>query len=451
MIVEGVTPEFRAWWSASWPSRRPLASNDLRFSKMTSRGTAKMCRYVEPCPKEWRDRIVIDIDHPDAFDMCMWGSEGMTPNYIVETPSNGHAHATWLLAEPVPVTPDARWAPMMLLKAVTEGLRRHVRGDHAFAQRLTKNPLHPDWNLYQVHRDRYGLRTLADALAKCGCLPSPLEVMEADGGADGRNCTLFMLARKWAYREVRRHGDFGSFLGACEAHVTGLNMRLDSPLPTSEVRSIFRSVARWTWRSPLRRAPQEQWDATFSLMQSRRAAKSAKKRATARERFLASLPEDDGVKVVTGTVAQLAGRVGRSVRTVRRWLADVPHVFRMPAPAPTPTFGERERDREERQARALVEAAREAAAVPGTDEDGFDAWPEGDAPRALVSAPARRVLAYEGGPAVCPECGDPIWSGGACTCMQDAGQWAWLDEGEVEPPKTGRATIRRLSEALRRY
>jgi hypothetical protein len=67
----------------------------------------------------------------------------------------------------------------------------------------------------------------------------------------GRNVTTFDELRQIAYREVlgfKRAGDLAAWIDRCQHVATGINQQFPQPLRYSEVRSIVRSVSRWTWR-----------------------------------------------------------------------------------------------------------------------------------------------------------------------------------------------------------
>jgi hypothetical protein len=64
----------------------------------------------------------------------------------------------------------------------------------------------------------------------------------------GRNCTLFDVTRRWAYRQIRLDDwNKTGFTEAVANYAWKYNeARFPTPLPWTEVKSTARSVARWT-------------------------------------------------------------------------------------------------------------------------------------------------------------------------------------------------------------
>ncbi|HIF9097712.1 TPA: primase C-terminal domain-containing protein [Photobacterium damselae] len=65
----------------------------------------------------------------------------------------------------------------------------------------------------------------------------------------GRNCDTFDVVRKWAYKAIREYWKpnyqdawFNAVLARCEA----VNLNYVQPMQPSEVRSIAKSIAKWT-------------------------------------------------------------------------------------------------------------------------------------------------------------------------------------------------------------
>jgi hypothetical protein len=108
------------------------------------------------------------------------------------------------------------------------------------------------------------LSALAASLRRADMRPEPRREHEA---GLGRNCSVFDDTREWAYREVLRFKrDGGTPEGwreRCRTIAGAHNSVFALPLPHSEVRSIGKSIADWTW--------DEFTDAKFSRIQSLRA------------------------------------------------------------------------------------------------------------------------------------------------------------------------------------
>lgn len=73
----------------------------------------------------------------------------------------------------------------------------------------------------------------------------------------GRNVTIFDELRRAAYKQVRQffknNEPFGIWRSHCEEVAGEHNLQFPNPLNYSEIRSIARSVARWTCGATFRR------------------------------------------------------------------------------------------------------------------------------------------------------------------------------------------------------
>lgn len=286
---------FDAWYMP----RRPLCCDaDYSQLRRRSRSDALTHSHIETNPTAMVNLLVVDIDDADARAMVLWEHQGMLPNLVMENPSNGHAHAAWVLAAPVCRTEMARLKPLKLLHATTEGLRRSCDGDAGYSGLLMKNPLSPAWASEVVERDAYQLGQLAAALDDHGDMPpaSWRRTKRARTQGLGRNVTLFDEARRLAYRYVRRLPDRSARsceLLRCFVHDTCHQLNADlfaDPLPTREVEDIAKSIHKWiVTRSRMWRDGAVACEATFIAMQAARGRKggiaSGKARQDKRERF----------------------------------------------------------------------------------------------------------------------------------------------------------------------
>ncbi|MCV5950054.1 primase alpha helix C-terminal domain-containing protein, partial [Escherichia coli] len=65
----------------------------------------------------------------------------------------------------------------------------------------------------------------------------------------GRNCHLFEITRKWAYRAIRQGWPaFSQWLDAVIQRVEMYNASLPVPLSLAECRAIGKSIAKYTHR-----------------------------------------------------------------------------------------------------------------------------------------------------------------------------------------------------------
>jgi hypothetical protein len=141
-----------------------------------------------------------------------------------------------------------------------------------YAGLITKNPLHRDWTVIWNHHEPFTLGYLAEF-----CPDGELFQYQrtVDPVGLGRNVVLFDTARQWAYSAIRGYwqpNGADRWADAVRAHLEGLNFGLDAstggPLPDSEIRSMYRSIARWTWRHIT--------PSGFSAVQARRGSRGGK-------------------------------------------------------------------------------------------------------------------------------------------------------------------------------
>lgn len=199
---------------------------------------------LAPSTKSLITSLTFDIDRPDAGAAWIDADLGQ-PNWITQNEANGHAHLGYALAAPIPRSPCARQRPQRYLARIQHAMTVAMRADRAYPHFLTKTPGHPRWRTIWGRRAPYTLDELRQPLPEDLTIPRPIELREAVG--EGRNVTLFDSLRCWAYRTRQHYDNLEDWQAACLTAAEGLNV-FPAPLPMSEVRSIAKSVARWTWR-----------------------------------------------------------------------------------------------------------------------------------------------------------------------------------------------------------
>lgn len=186
--------------------------------------------------------LAFDIDEPGAA--LAHESAGLPPPTIITiTPKTTKAHLLYELASPVSTCGLARQKPVALMKHVREQMTNALLpagADTSYAHLMTKNPLSSRWRV--VANDvRYDLHELLEYLPDQARRP-PIRVK----GESGRNCTLFDNLRIWAYPRVEAARVAGSERWHAALLAKAESMNTDD-LPYSEVKSIARSVAKFTW------------------------------------------------------------------------------------------------------------------------------------------------------------------------------------------------------------
>jgi hypothetical protein len=227
--------------------------------------------------------LVVDIDRTGAADA--WRTARLPPpNMAMTNPANGHAHLAWLLAVPVSGDPSAK--SFRFLAAIESAYRRRLNADAAFCMYgQVKNPLHADWHTLRIFNTlrfanaAYSLRELAAPLEPSEMKPATKRKPKRKRETGlSRNVTVFDELREFAYGVVldfKAFDDRDAYLDQLFDHAEKLN-GFRTPLPASALRSIVKSVAKWTWR----KFSEKQ----FEKLQSWRANHRWKDHVTAAER-----------------------------------------------------------------------------------------------------------------------------------------------------------------------
>lgn len=211
---------------------------------------AKKKRYIQPNSPWELYWLVYDVDRPTAhFD---WDDyHAPPPNITVMNPANGNAHLFYGIEKPVLTceeNPEVHKKPIRYAAAVDIALTEQLDADRNYGKLIAKNPLHPHWRVLVWEHRSYTLDWLADWL----------DLKKYTDGRRklppiglGRNCTMFDITRRWAYRERRkdRYTRAAEFLGACVAYAGNINAGFPTPLPMVEVRATGRSIGKWTWKN----------------------------------------------------------------------------------------------------------------------------------------------------------------------------------------------------------
>lgn len=264
---------FPEWWLP----RKPLASSTKTgpYQHMR-RDRALELPYIESNPMVMRSLVITDRDAAGAD----WQADlsGLPePSYVAMNPHTTAGHIVYALKDPVCLTDAARRRPVNLLARIEHGMNTVLGGDSSYGGRITKNPLNAE-HVTLWGEALYSLRDLAKALDDIKALPTagnPRKTVQSS--VVGRNVSLFDMTRKWSYRAIARYWDAPAeeweravFTHAHEVNETIVaNDFTCGPLAYPEVRSVARSIARWTRRNF---SPEE-----FSAIQRARGRKGGRK------------------------------------------------------------------------------------------------------------------------------------------------------------------------------
>ena len=229
----------------SKPYCADLLDEGLQIRKRVEALKRRHIQFNGPASFQW---MVHDIDRPLAY-FAHEDANLPAPNVIMVNQSNGHAHSAYLLGNPVARHNFARIEPLRFFAAVERGVARRLEADPHYAGLIAKNPLSDRWKVEWRRDEPYSLSDLESHLFQRDMRfdPSPKLTFGA-----GRNVTVFDELRSIAYREVRRFKSDGAswdaWFSRLEAVAVGINRQFPRPLNASSVRSITKSVAKWTWQ-----------------------------------------------------------------------------------------------------------------------------------------------------------------------------------------------------------
>lgn len=252
---------------------RPYCTDDPQTFGLIVRPAhmALQKRLIQPNPPCHVSWLIFDIDNENgAF---AWEDALLPePTITISNPENGHAHLYYGLSVPVCRSFAARNHPLRYAAAVEAAYRAKLGADFRYAALVAKNPFHSHWRT-TWYPHLYELGELAEYVELKKRLVAPVEPVGL-----GRNCTLFETLRNWSYRTVLQHKrnrmSEGAWGGVVREHAEFLNVFV-TPLSPGEVKSIAKSVARWTWR--------EFSDQRFSAIQSARGKRGGRPRTTTRD------------------------------------------------------------------------------------------------------------------------------------------------------------------------
>ncbi|EFI8415779.1 TPA: replication initiation protein [Escherichia coli] len=222
---------------------RPYHTDDLAFGlRISGKGRALLARYIQQNQPHAQFWLVFDVDREGAA--IDWSDRNApAPNITVKNPVNGHAHLLYALNIAVRTAPDASVKALKYAAAVERSLCEKLCADVNYSGLICKNPFHLEWQVMEWREEAYTLDELADYLSA-----SARRSIDKHYGM-GRNCHLFEMTRKWAYRAIRQGWPaFSQWLDAVIQRVEMYNALLPVPLSPAECRAIGKSIAKYTYR-----------------------------------------------------------------------------------------------------------------------------------------------------------------------------------------------------------
>jgi hypothetical protein len=193
----------------------------------------------------YRAYLSFDVDQP-ASAFRFEDVDLPAPTIITVNRENGHCHMLYRLNTPVAYHKNSRSAPQDYFEAIQLAMESRLSADTAFNHTITKNPLHPAWEVITFPTS-YDLADFTEWVdlprwSAVHSLPEHIQIQ-------GRNDELFHTLRMWAYGAVRRHDNMDAWYRSALAQAENINGHFSRPLPFSEIKATARSVAKWHWKN----------------------------------------------------------------------------------------------------------------------------------------------------------------------------------------------------------
>jgi hypothetical protein len=226
---------------------KPYCTDTLGYLLIRPKAIAIRNAYIQPNPITRAYWLVFDIDSEQSR---YWTDEWEipTPNIEVRNPENNHQHLFYQIDPAVYTLRQARRKPLELAADVDRGLTAMLGADPGYGKLIAKNPFHSRWTVYVWHEHAWGLTELIESIPD-HLLRQKKQPRRVTIGL-GRNCVVFDTARTFAYSEWRRlkFADDARLFARVYEFSMNVNVGFDVPMLPQEVKSIARSISKWTAR-----------------------------------------------------------------------------------------------------------------------------------------------------------------------------------------------------------
>lgn len=216
--------------------KKVKTSREKGFCTIRNKAIALSNPYIQANPLNSYEWIIIDCD----YDVLYYKDLPVQPNYIVRNKENSRAHLYFKISA-VHNNGFSSFKAIEYYHAVRYSLTLLLKGDLAFTQTLSKNPLAVDyWRVEHLHSYEYDLSELAEY---CELVPKYRlkEIKKAQERAEiiGRNQTIFDCTRFEVYPLEE------PTLEQIRAIAEQFNQSLDNPLDEKEIRHIAKSIWKY--------------------------------------------------------------------------------------------------------------------------------------------------------------------------------------------------------------
>lgn len=233
----------------NFPNYRPTNRGDFDPARRLPKDEAIEFELIQ-IQGRLRRYIVVDIDHPDAFDRAY--DFVCPPNLALINPQNGHGHLVWFLDGShitFPKPGDSYSRAAWWLKLITQAINHEIGGDPDYTGMMVKNPWHQKWRVCALHDRKYTLQQFSDRLDLAAANKAQnARRKKVDNTGYGRRSSLFRSMSHWGHANFDRCHSRDALQHACLDEATRINATFQMPLSPSHIRSVAKSVARGVWR-----------------------------------------------------------------------------------------------------------------------------------------------------------------------------------------------------------
>jgi hypothetical protein len=280
--------------------------------------------------------LVFDVDREGAA--FAWEEELPPPSYTMVNPATAHAHLVYELKTPVLAGANSSPKPREWLGDIRRLFSYALNADLDYHGPLAMNPASEQWRRIPTGK----VYDLAELSSYARLIRNRLSPKESSAifyrpnytqeHVKSRNCRLFNLVRRHSYCCVSQYCDQESFRTHLHEFASEKELRhlspQSAPLPRSEIRSIVKSIARWTYarraefaRRRLREpvlSPQDLLERQRDAALRTNALRSEKTRSRV-EKTLETLPQPVGQKALARASGVSLSHIKRHWEHYRDW------------------------------------------------------------------------------------------------------------------------------------
>lgn len=323
--------ELWAYFEKSLPHHPYCAQEKDSGTCIRSRRCAIHWSHIQvnsPFTVKW---LILDVDKPDQHRAWEW-LDLPRPHLTIINPESRHSQWLYRLETPVHMSGGARSGPKNYLRRIVQAFA-NIEGlgvDPCFRGPLSKNPMHPRWQVIVNPVPAYDLAYIAEHLPD-----SAFDVKQPEKGSKWRqeastteqvteghrNVSLFDRVRLDAYGAIAKYRNLTrqQWVQYVEEVAKTINKTFSPPLPDREARGVAKSVSGWVWAKH---------DPSLAADHSQLAREAQRLGAKARRsRREAQISEAIEILTQTGeriTVSSVALLIGCAERTIQRYLHLLP-------------------------------------------------------------------------------------------------------------------------------